>query len=164
MNEHWNAIGTPVDGGVGPIPPVQQLNNASITHTLTPGAPLPHGYPNNTGPVTMYPQQGVISTGNTSGPIKPTITEDEMNYKFRMDNDTYKILGSLPEMYRNFIINFGIKLASEQEIYQYYLTNFMQDEVNADGVSQQVVKPHVKPAPSTAPAVMPAAAGGFNNW
>lgn len=154
MNDHWNAIGTPIDGGVGPIP---QINN-SIAYTLTPGTPLP------TGPATMYGSPGTITTGTSTNPSSQ-ITEEEMFFKFRMDNDTYKILGNLPEMYRNFIINFGIKLASEQEIYQNYLTNFMQEVVDDAGVSHQVVKPNAKPAPSNAaPAVMPAAAGGFSNW
>lgn len=59
------------------------------------------------------------------------------NFTFQMDADTHKILGAVPEMYRNFIINFGIKLAAEQDIYQNYLTNYFSISETGEPVSDR---------------------------
>ncbi len=157
QNDHWNAI----DGGVGPVPQPQPQQRIDPN-----GSGIPGLVPGN-GPVTMYAQPGPISTAAHINQVNQQrlTTEEEMHFRFRMDNDTYKILGSLPEMYRNFIINYGIKLASEQEIYQNYLTNFMQEVVDESGVVTQKPKQTKSTTTSNSqPTAAPVAAGGFNTW
>jgi hypothetical protein len=81
-------------------------------------------------------------------------------FTFQMDEDTHKILGTIPDIYRNFIINFGIKLAAEQEIYQNYLTNYFSNETG-EITSKNISK---KTEPTTNQVQIPAATAGFSSW
>jgi hypothetical protein len=52
-----------------------------------------------------------------------------LDYSFTMDQDSYRVLVNIPAMYHNFIINLGIKLASEQSLINKYIKDFTPEVV-----------------------------------
>lgn len=87
------------------------------------------------------------------------------NYMFDMDAETYNILTNTPEIYRNFIINYGIKLASESPLFHQYIS------INKTEVNEKISLPEKnintnksQNQPSTSSQPLPAAAGGFSAW
>ena len=103
------------------------------------------------------------SVGQPTAPVQaPTL-----DYSFTMDQDSYNVLVNIPAMYHNFIINLGIKLASEQSLINKYIKDFTP-EVTTE--SKTVASPTTGGVGSgsvgvSQPAQVPnKAAAGFQNW
>ena len=93
---------------------------------------FPPPAPNNTHPVYQQPVAPPVQ--QVQQPVQP-IQQQSYSYQFIVDNDNVHLLNSIPEIYRDFIINFGIKLALEQPLVQNYITGFKM-ETNEQGVVQ----------------------------
>lgn len=91
---------------------------------------FPPPAPNNTHPVYQQPVAPQVQ------PVQQ-VQQQSYSYQFIVDNDNVHLLNSIPEIYRDFIINFGIKLALEQPLVQNYITGFKM-ETNEQGVVQPV--------------------------
>jgi hypothetical protein len=85
-----------------------------------------------------------------------------------MDQETHYILYNTPEIHRNFLINYAIKLAAESDLYLNYITLDIaanqnnEPNTNNQGKNKQpkTKTEVVQPEPSTAPK----AAAGFSSW
>lgn len=107
----------------------------------------------------------------TGAPVAQPTQAPTLDYSFTMDQDSYNILVNVPAMYHNFIINLGIKLASEQSLINKYIKDFTP-EVAAE--SKTVASPAtgglagvggINAVGVSQPAPVPnKAANGFQNW
>ena len=98
------------------------------------GGSFPPPAPNNTHPAYQQPVAPPVQ--QVQQPVQP-VQQQSYSYQFIVDNDNVHLLNSIPEIYRDFIINFGIKLALEQPLVQNYITGFKM-ETNEQGVVQPV--------------------------
>lgn len=112
--------------------------------TPTQGGSFPPPAPGNAHPVYQQPVQPI-----QAAPVQPVtapVQPQSYSYQFIVDKDNVHLINSIPEIYRDFIINFGIKLALEQPLVQNYITGFKM-ETNEYGVTQ--------PAQQANPTVIP---------
>ena len=89
---------------------------------------------------------------------------------FTMDERAKNLLTDIPEMYHNFLINYGIKLVAETELYEFYLNPRITIAENTGNDSENkslVTKPQKKETKKEEPKAQSAgvqAAAGFSSW
>ena len=98
------------------------LNNPNVGGFSYP--PINQPYPNST-PTT---NPGINNT---------MVGNQHMSATFIMDKDVAQLINTIPEQYQDFIINFGIKLALEQNLVKQYITGY-QIQINEAGVPEPV--------------------------
>ena len=89
---------------------------------------------------------------------------------FTLDQRSKNLLPTIPEMYHDFLINYGIKLVAETELYEFYLdprieTREADDDLVTETRKEKVKKKEVDKKEPEVPSVNAAGiSAGFSSW
>lgn len=118
--------------------------------------------------IPQHWEQGLKYSDNE---IRLANKEVDRGEYFQPDNKTKKILNDVPTIYHDFLINYGLKLVAETDLFYYLIKDDalyfkVDNEDNEDKVltERKNKKEKAQPAQHNPLVSTPSAAAGFDNW